>query len=608
MIERMNQALKHRGPDDQSRYMDELVTLGHRRLSIIDLSPAGRQPKCNEDESVWIVFNGEIYNFQEIRSALEKAGHRFSSNTDTEVIIHAYEEWGESCVERFNGMWAFAIYDKNNDKLFLSRDRFGVKPLYFCRTERGLIFSSEIKGILEHPVVRAAHDKTVYDFLVLGFSDHQPQTFFQGIERLMPGENMVYSFSSGDLERVKWYDPNEKVKRIKKSEKLSEKISEKSAAERIRGLFIDSVRYRLISDVPVGSCLSGGIDSSSIVHAMRSISKKKEIKTFSMVFPGKKLDESTYINEVVAGTGVEPHSITPTSEDLQADLLDLIKTQEEPFVSLSIYGQYKVMELAHKNGMKVLLDGQGSDEIFAGYFIYYKYYLFESLLHFQMDEVRKTAKRMKNRLSDMLLFPAMTLLSYLGLSQGFLRNLWLSRQKHLAGVEKIELANPLTDRGFDLNRALRSDLTRYSIPQLLRYEDKNSMRWSIETRVPFLDYRLVEYAMSLPSGCKIRKGTTKYILRKALRGLVPERILNRSDKIGFAAPDEDWLRSPEYASLMETLMKSEKFRARKYWKSEEADRMRQEHLSGEKNHEEALWRIMSVELWLRSFIDSAASD
>jgi len=607
MIGRMNGALKHRGPDDQSTYIDELVTLGHRRLSIIDLSPAGRQPKCNEDESVWIVFNGEIYNFQEIRSVLEKAGHRFTSNTDTEVIIHAYEEWGEGCVERFNGMWAFAIYDKNNDKLFLSRDRFGVKPLYFCRTERGLIFSSEIKGILEHPVVRAAHDKTVYDFLVLGFADHQSQTFFQGIERLMPGENMVYSLSSGDLERVKWYDPDEKAESIKKSEKLSEKISEKSAAERIRSLFIDSVRYRLISDVPVGSCLSGGIDSSSIVHAMRSISKKKEIKTFSMVFPGKKLDESSYINEVVAGTGVEPHSITPTSEDLLADLLDLIKTQEEPFSSLSIYGQYKVMELAHKNGMKVLLDGQGSDEIFAGYFIYYKYYLFESLLHFQMNEARKTAKRMKNRFSDMLLFPAMTILSSLGLSQGFLRNLWLSRQRHLAGVEKIELANPLTDRGFDLNRALRSDLTRYSIPQLLRYEDKNSMRWSIETRVPFLDYRLVEYAMSLPSCCKIRKGTTKYILRKALRGLVPERILNRCDKIGFAAPDDDWLRSPNFMKTAREIFESASFKSRRYWKSEEVMHMLEEQ-NGEgrksrKDHANELWRIINVELWLRAFVD-----
>jgi len=596
MIEKMNLALKHRGPDDQSTYMDELVTLGHRRLSIIDLSPAGRQPKCNEDESIWIVFNGEIYNFQEIRPVLEKAGHKFSSNTDTEVIIHAYEEWGEGCVERFNGMWAFAIYDKNNEKLFLSRDRFGVKPLYFCRTERGLIFSSEIKGILEHPVVRAAHDKTVYDFLVLGFADHQPQTFFQGIERLMPGENLIYSLSCKHLERFRWYDLNEKIERIK--------ISEENAAERIRCLFIDSVRFRMISDVPVGSCLSGGIDSSSIVHAMREISKIKEIKTFSMIFPGKRLDESSYIKEIVGATNVDAHSVSPTSDDLQKDLIDLIRTQEEPFSSLSIYGQYKVMELANKNGMKVLLDGQGSDEIFAGYFIYYKYYFFESLLHLRLKESMLTAERMKNKLQDMVLFPAMTILSALGLSSGWIRNLWLTRFKYLKGFEDVMLANPLTDRGFDLNRALHSDLTCYAIPQLLRYEDKNSMRWSIESRVPFLDYRLVELAMSLSSSCKIRKGTTKYILRRAMKGLVLKRILERTDKIGFATPDESWMRVPECASFIESLMKSEEFQARKYWKPEEANRMLQEHLSGKKNQEEALWRIISVELWLRSFIDA----
>ena len=208
----------------------------------------------------------------------------------------------------------------------------------------------------------------------------------------------------------------------------------------------------------------------------------------------------------------------------------------------------------------------------------------------------------------MLLFPAMTILSTLGLSQGILRNLWLSSMKYLKGFDKIVLANPLADRGFDLNRALYSDLISYSIPQLLRYEDKNSMRWSIESRVPFLDYRLVELAMSLPSGYKIRKGTTKYILRKAMKGLVSDRILDRKDKIGFATPDESWMRTPEYASLMESLINSEEFRLRKYWNPEEVKRLYQEHTGGKKNHEEALWRIMSVELWLRIFIDATSAN
>jgi asparagine synthase (glutamine-hydrolysing) len=596
LIEKMDHVLQHRGPDDQGTYIDDKITLGHRRLSIIDLSPAGRQPKCNEDESIWIVFNGEIYNFQEIRATLEKSGHQFSSNTDTEVIIHAYEEWGVDCVERFNGMWAFAVYDKKKGIIFFSRDRFGVKPLYFSQDEKGLIFSSEIKGILQHTIRRAPNDKAVYDFLALGFVDHTPDTFFMGISRLMPGESMIYDLSMGTTDKFRWYDL---------ASKLTDAgmITEEDAAKKIREIFEDSIRYRLISDVPVGSCLSGGIDSSSIVYAMRKMNEMGKIKTFSMVFPGKKQDESSFIDEVVAATKVEAHRVSPTTVDLLRDLTDLIWTQEEPFGSLSIYGQYKVMELASKSGMKVLLDGQGSDEIFAGYFIYYKYYLFESLLSFRWEESVETGKRMKSKLRDMVLFPVMTVLSALGLSQGVLKNLWLSRMKYLKGFDGIVLANPLTDRGFDLNRALHSDLTRYSIPQLLRYEDKNSMRWSIESRVPFLDYRLVELAMSLPSSYKIRKGTTKYILRKAMDGLVSERILGRKDKIGFATPDESWMRSTDFALFMERLINSEEFWLRKYWKAEEVVRLLAEHTSGKKNHEEALWRIMSVELWLRIFID-----
>lgn len=600
LIEKMNHVLQHRGPDDQSTYIDEKITLGHMRLSIIDLSPAGRQPKCNEDGSIWIVFNGEIYNFYEIRETLEKSGHKFSSNTDTEVIIHAYEEWGVDCVERFNGMWAFAVYDKKKGRIFISRDRFGVKPLYFCQDKKGLIFSSEIKGILQYTIRRVPNDKAVYDFLALGFADHTPDTFFMGISRLMPGESMIYDLSQGTTDKFRWYDLAGRLKD-------AGKITEEDAAKKIREIFEDSVRYRLISDVPVGCCLSGGIDSSSIVYAMRKMKEESEIKTFSLVFPGKKQDESSFINEVVAATRVEAHSTSPSTEDLIGDLYDLIWTQEEPFGSLSIYGQYKVMELASKRGMKVLLDGQGSDEVFAGYFIYYKYYLFESLLHLRVGEAVQTAKRMKSKLQDIVLFPAMTILSTLGLSQGILRNMWLYHKKYLKGLDKIVLANPLTERGFDLNRALHSDLIRYSIPQLLRYEDKNSMRWSIESRVPFLDYRLVELAMSLPSGYKIRKGTTKYILRKAMKGLVSERILGRKDKIGFAAPDEDWLMSPDFVKTERDIFASSKFRARKYWNSEVVMHMLEEHLGvgskSRKNHSEILWRIINVELWLRTFID-----
>lgn len=605
LIEKMNQALQHRGPDDQSTYIDDMVSLGHRRLAIIDLSPAGRQPKCNEDESIWIVFNGELYNFQEIREILVAKGHAFSSNTDTEVIIHAYEEWGTGCVERFNGMWAFAIYDKNKDLLFFSRDRFGVKPLYFSRIEKGLIFSSEIKGILQHPVQRAAYDKAVYDYLVSGFVDHMPQTFFEGIERLMPGESMIYDLFRQEGKKTLWYDLE---KRLEDGHQKDRKIGEKESAEAILELFMDSVRYRLISDVPVGSCLSGGIDSSAIVYAMRELNKNIVIKTFSMIFPGKREDESCYIDVVVSDTDADAYYISPTPEDLRRELCDLIWTQEEPFGSLSIYGQYKVMELAHKKNMKVLLDGQGSDEIFAGYFIYYKYYFFESLLHLRMGEAADAAKRISNKLNDMVLFPAMTILSRLGLSSGPLEKLWLTRRTYLKGYENVSLSNPLQERGFNLNRALLSDLISFSIPQLLRYEDKNSMRWSIESRVPFLDYRLVELAAFLPSRCKIHEGITKYILRKALKSLVSDRILDRKDKIGFATPDRSWMRRSDFMEFMKSLINSDKFRGRKYWVADEVDKLLERHLNGKKDYEAILWRIISVELWMETFVDPQSTD
>lgn len=602
LIDRMNRALKHRGPDDNGVYLDDNISLGHCRLSIIDLSPAGKQPMSNEDGSIWITFNGEIYNFQDIRMTLQERGHIFRSKTDTEVVIHAYEEWGMGCLERFNGMWAFALYNENDNTLFLSRDRFGVKPLYYFMDGKNIIFSSEIKGILEHTITVRPNDKAVYDYLALGFVDHTHETFFSGINRLMPGECLLYDLKKRSAEIFKWYD-------LEKNLKIYKNMSEEYVTEQIRELLEDSVRYRLISDVPVGSCLSGGIDSSSIVYIMRELNKKCDIKVFSMVFPGKRLDESAYVDEVVRDTNVEVHKITPTPEDLLHDLMDLIRTQEEPFRSLSIYGQYKVMELAKSTGMKVLLDGQGSDEIFAGYFIYYKYYLLESLLRMRVTETVSIFNIIKFNFNDLILFPVMMILSKFGLSRSFLKNLWLGRIRYLEGLNSDSISNPLEERDFDLNRALYSDLTRYSIPQLLRYEDKNSMRWSIESRVPFLDYRLVELAMSLPSRYKIRKGITKYILRMALKELVSDKILERRDKIGFATPDEDWLSSSAFVELVRGIIYSEQFRSRKYWNHEEVSRMLEEHLKNpKKNYSEILWRIVNTELWLRMFIDTGTFD
>ncbi|NYT02685.1 MAG: asparagine synthase (glutamine-hydrolyzing), partial [Methanosarcinales archaeon] len=392
LIRRMNEALSHRGPDDLGIFNDGRVTLGHCRLSIIDLSSQGRQPMSNEDGTIWIVYNGEVYNFSQVRSELQERGHRFSSATDTEVIVHAYEEWGPSCVERFNGMWGFALYDLGKGELLLCRDRFGVKPLYYIRGERGLIFSSEIKGLLPTLHNRSPNPRAVYEYLAFGFTDHRRETFFSGVERLMPGERLIYDLKTGIVRLERWYRLEERAGLVD---------GHRNPVSQLKSLFMDSVQYRLVSDVPVGCCLSGGIDSSAIVYGMRAVSPQSHIKTFSMVFPGQRLDESRFIDTVVQDSEVESYRITPTPDELRQDLLDLVWAQEEPFRSISIYGQYRVMKLAHQNGMKVLLDGQGSDELFAGYFIYFKYYIFECLRKGQWKEAMEASRAIGYNKSDL---------------------------------------------------------------------------------------------------------------------------------------------------------------------------------------------------------------
>ncbi|HOT06001.1 MAG TPA: asparagine synthase (glutamine-hydrolyzing) [Methanotrichaceae archaeon] len=593
LVQSMNGVLRHRGPDDEGTFCDGRATLGHCRLSIIDLSAQGHQPMSNEDKNLWITYNGEIYNFSSIRSELQEMGHRFASRTDTEVIIHSYEQWGPSCVERFNGMWAFALYDQEKGQIFLCRDRFGVKPLYYHHDSRGLIFSSEIKALLPALPSLSAHPRAVYEYLAFGFTDHLRETFLSGVDRLMPGEWMIYDLSTGRIRLNRWYGLPD---RLKPGEVPDD------PTQQVRSLFLDSVRCRLVSDVAVGSCLSGGIDSSAIVYAMRAVSPKSRIKTFSMVFPGHRLDESRFVEKVVEDVGAESFLVTPSAEELMQDLQDLVWSQEEPFRSISIYGQYRVMRLAHEHGMKVLLDGQGSDELFAGYFIYFKYYLFECLRKGRFDEALAAARAIGYNPSDLVVFPLATLGFRMGLG-GLLKYIWNRGLGYLRPFYQGPTSTPFAERGFDLNSALISDLLCYSIPQLLRYEDKNSMRWSVETRVPFLDFRLVELAESLPSGLKIHGGGTKHVLRQALEGLVSSLILGRRDKIGFATPDGDWLSTPEITSIFDEIFASPEFRSRPYWDADRVAAAFQDCKAGRRQSGEQLWRIVNTELWLRAFVD-----
>lgn len=586
-LDEMNRMIKHRGPDGEGTYADNAISLGHVRLSILDLTQAGRQPMSNEDETIWISFNGEIYNFLDLKDELIKKGHKFKSNTDTEVIIHAYEEMGEECVDKFNGMWAFAIYDKRNSTLFLSRDRFGVKPLYYYHQGDKFIFSSEIKGLLTHNIEFSANDKAVYEFLIGELLDYSNETFFSNIFRLMPGENLIFDLLEKSAKTYKWYMLRDHLYKVDDDFMQIKK--------KIRELFADSVRYRMISDVIVGSCLSGGIDSSSIVCIMKKL-VKNSIETFSLVVPGSKYDESLFIDEVVDYIGAHSSKTSISANGLLKDLYDLIWTQEEPFGSLSIYGQYKVMELASKKGIKVVLDGQGGDELFAGYPEYLDNYLFENLLKIRLDKIFDQIIKSNNSFLNLC---TKYLLKKLGLNI-ILNEIYLRKLKFIKRFYNGE--NSFLRENFTLNQVLLNDITTYSIPKLLRFEDKNSMRWGVESRVPFLDYRFVEYATSLGSNYKIKNNQTKYIFRQAMESITPNRILSRSDKIGFSAPDAIMLNAPNISNLVKVILNSPEFNSRKFWDGAYVRKLFDEHLIGKKDSSLILWRIIITELWYRIFI------
>jgi len=596
LIEQMNILLKHRGPDDEGTYIDKKVSLGHRRLAIIDLSKRGKQPMCNEDGSLWMVQNGEIYNYIELREELEGSGHRFISETDSEVILHSYEEYGFDCLNKFNGMFAFCLYDKKKNILFLARDRFGIKPLYYFFDGERFIFSSEIKGILAHKIKRKANDKIIFDYLFHGLLDHSNETFFDGILKLMPTRYLIFDLTKKEIKIKRYWDIEGGCQR-----------EEGDVIQKVRESFTDSVKIRLRSDIPVGSCLSGGVDSSSIVCTIAELLKNEigQFKTFSAVFPGKEVDESNYVDIVIQKRGVDAKFTYPSRNEMLNEIKEVIKLQEEPFNSTSIYAQYRVMKCANENGIRVLLDGQGSDELLAGYIPLINYYLFELIEKFRwirfIKEFHQYAKNHKVGLLEILKYlfyiPAPKFLKYQLMKRIYAP--WIDSDFFAKHANKSQ--NPLIDVK-DLNSMLYKRLT-INLIELLRYEDKNSMYFSIEARTPFLDYRLVEFICSLPSDMKVRDGTTKYIFREAMKGILPEEIRTRQDKIGFQTPEEEWFREEEVKSFVRDIIESESFRKRPYWDTKCVKKEFEEHASGNKNISSQIWKWVNLELWLREFID-----
>ena len=541
----MTAAIAHRGPDGEAVWINEAggTGMGHRRLSIIDLSSAGAQPMHYLDRYA-IIHNGEIYNYLELRDLLQSKGYSFSSRTDTEVILAAYDHFGPGCLQYFDGMFAFAIWDEKEKKLFLARDRFGEKPLFFYRDEEQFLFASEIKALWAAGVKKEGNKKMLFNFITIGYTQNPAnpfETFFLGISKLPARSFLLYDAVTRDLETTAWWD-------IEVGKTLS--CKEATAIDEFSHLLSDSVNKRLRSDVSIGTSLSGGLDSSSIVACiLQQANAPQRLPTFSAVFPGFKRDESPFVNLLSSHFSLENHPTTPVAGDLIRDFEKLIHHQEEPFLSSSIYAQFRVFGLAKQHSIKVMLDGQGADELLAGYHKYYSWYwqeLYRSdkkAFALELEAARESGIHdrwtWKNRLAAHL--PV-----YAGL---FLKKKRTSQQRRSSdlsrdfvrqfGVSYYDI--PHFDR---LNGVLYYNTFMNGMEELLRYADRNSMAHGVEVRLPFLSHELVEFVFSLPAHFKIREGWTKWLLRMSMEDRLPTDIVWRKDKTGFEPPQEQWMHDP----------------------------------------------------------------
>jgi asparagine synthase (glutamine-hydrolysing) len=594
----MAAALDHRGPDGDGAFFADGVALGFRRLAIIDLSEAGMQPFASDDGTLRLLHNGEVYNYRELRRELESHGHRFRSATDTEVILRAYEEWGERCVERFNGMWAIALWDARRRRLFCSRDRFGVKPFYYRWDGAQFAFASELKAFRAAGALEP-HLPAVRDYLEQGYVDHKDETFFAGIRKLAPAHSLVVDDDGLHVTRYWTLEPREEPDR--------------DAAEEVRELFFDAVRLRLRSDVAVGTCLSGGIDSSAIVcavdHLLRTEAENarpvgERQRTFTAYFDERGFDERPYAEAVVERTRSQPHWITFGSGELVDALPAIVRAQDEPFGSTSIVAQWFVMREARRAGVTVLLDGQGADEILAGYHGYFGPFFADLLRSGRLGELRSEIAAYRS------LHGASVATAAVALARPFLpeRVRWAARGRIKGGSALVhpELPRNGVPEGVRfadgyLNRQMRLILTQRGLPELLHYEDRNSMAHSLEARVPFLDYRLVELMFALPGSSLIERGRTKSVLRRAIGDLLPPLVRDRVDKLGFVTPEGAWLHGT-LGELAADTFASQPFRERGFVSAQAAQRRLEDHRSGHRAAGSELWRALCVELWAREFL------
>ena len=630
----MSSALQHRGPDGYGYMLysegkgmrvvinddltkcvpdHDVVGFAHRRLSILDLSETSSQPMKNGSNTCCVVYNGELYNYLDLKKELQDLGFTFKTSGDTEVLLRSYEAWGPECVKKFNGMWAFLLLDVRDQSLIISRDRFGIKPLYYMIQDHKLFFASEIKGLLAIPgLKKKPNEKTMAKYLLTGLIDDTEETFFEGILQFPAGNWAKISLRENKLlikPEPYWTIPIATYQK-----------KEKEAIEEFRTLFLDALKIHTHSDVPVGTCLSGGLDSSAIVCASNQLRKRFQIPNYTHSAFGycpfdEKYSEKKYMDMVIDATSVRMNRVNFTQDQFQNALPLIIQSQDEPFGSASIIAQWFVFQKAKENGMTVMLDGQGSDEMLAGYHTYFITIALDLLAKRKISSYLRLRSKYEKEIGEFplpyrfLTLGAMVLLvsyPFSSLLPPAIRLYKRLKKSSPLTPERISLTHTLVEQYpidqltpknlRSLNEELKIHLQSTSLPALLRYEDRNSMAHSIEARVPFLDYRLVELVFTLPDEFKIKGITTKYIFREAMKDILPEAIRTRKDKLGFK-PDPD-LTFTFVRNHIHSLLENETEYEQRWFNKKGVEKMLHSE-DRSVSFEFLLWRILNTKLWIR---------
>ena len=546
-LKKATRILSHRGPEEESFWMNEesTVAFGHRRLCIIDLSKKAAQPMHYAGRYT-ITYNGELYNYTEIKKELEVKGHQFKSQSDTEVILAAYAAWGVGCLQRFDGMFAFTIWDENEQVLFAARDRFGEKPFFFFYDNEQLFFASEIKALWELGAEKEVNKSMLYNFLTIGYTTNPSdagETFYNNIHKLPAAHYLSYSLPKNELHTQCYWQVYPEVNNT---------VSQSDAIEKFNELLADSIRKRLRSDVAIGTSLSGGLDSSSVVaFCANETAAQYTHKCFTASFPGFEKDESAYASVVAKKFGLQHHITTVIEDDVAGLMNKVAACQDEPFSSASVLAQYKVFEAARVEGVTVLLDGQGADEILGGYHKYYKWWWQELYRakrlgksgELEAAQALGTKERfgIKNKLAALLPEFSASILQTQKSKQAF-NHPHLAKDFAFSNKRNLYYALPTSP---DLNGVLHYNTFVYGLEELLRLADRNSMAHSVEVRLPFLQHQLVEFLFTLPPHFKIHQGWTKWLLRKAVDEKLPKEIVWRRDKVGYEPPQKQWMKNKQ---------------------------------------------------------------